>query len=163
MLSNNVETLKNMSASAGKYAKWHVRVIDPKVKDYSFQSRGETAQAKKFERVLASQGPSQHMMGLAPSEFKDRQAANQAATKFPSNSAREVTTPAFDAKAKPEFNGCPVKAVLLLKAPAQLKEVAAEFQAACAHPACGLHVALDIRGIAQALQRAGAAMRSSKH
>ena len=53
-------------------------------------------------------------------------------------------------------------AVLLLKAPTQLKEVTAEFQAACTHPACGLQVALDIRGIMQALQRAGSATRPSK-
>ena len=66
------------------------------------------------------------MMGVVPFEYKNRRAASNAEARFASNSVWEVTAPAFDAKAKPDFNGCPVKAVLLLKAPTQLKQVAAE-------------------------------------
>ena len=69
--------------------------------------------------------------------------------------------PAFDAKAQLDCNGCPVQAVLSLKAPTQLKEVTSESQAAYTHPACGLQVALDIEGITQALQRARSATRFS--
>ena len=61
-----------------------------------------------------------------------------------------------------ENTASPEKVVLLLKAPAQLKEVTSESQAACTHPACGLQVALDIKGIMQALQRAGSATRFRK-
>ena len=102
------------------------------------------------------------MMGLVPFDFKNWQAASNAETTFRRNSAWEVTMPAFDAKAKADYIGCPLKAVLLLKAPTQLKEVTDESQAACTHPACGLQVALDIKGIMQALQRAGSATRSNK-
>ena len=110
-----------MNASTGKYAKWFVRAIGPKVKDYTFDSRGEKIQAHKSECVLVSQDPSQYMMGLVPFDFKNRQAASNAETHFRRNSVWEVTMPAFDAKAKPDYIGCPLKAVLLLKAPTQLK------------------------------------------
>ena len=43
----HVESLKNMNASTGKFAKLYVRIIDPKVKDYTFQARGEKVNAKK--------------------------------------------------------------------------------------------------------------------
>ena len=56
MLSKNVETLKNMNASTAKYAKWYVRVVDPKVKEYSFQARAEKFEAQKFECVLVAPG-----------------------------------------------------------------------------------------------------------
>ena len=35
----------------------------------------------------------------------------------------EITTPGFDAEARPEFNGCPVKSVLLLTKPTTVKHV----------------------------------------
>ena len=145
MLPKNLETLKNMNTTTGKYAKWFVRVIDPKVIDYSFQSRSEKVNAQNLQCILVSQDPSQYMMGLVPFDFKNRQAVANAEKTFGPNSVWEVTTPVLDAKAKPEYNGCPVKAVLLLKAPTQLKEVTSENQAAYAHPASGLQVALDIK------------------
>ena len=69
MLGKNVESLKNMSASTSKFAKWYVRIIDPKVNDYTFQARGEKVNAKKFECVVVSRGPSQYMMGMVPFEL----------------------------------------------------------------------------------------------
>ena len=47
-----------MSASTSKFAKWYVRIIDPKVKEYTFQARGEKANAKTFECVVVSRAPS---------------------------------------------------------------------------------------------------------
>ena len=55
-----------------------------------------------------------------------------------------------------------MKAVLLLKPPTQLTEVTSENEAAYAHPASGLQVALDIKGIMRTLQRAGPATRPSR-
>ena len=91
------------------------------------------------------------MMGIVPFEFKNRQAASNAEATFRRGSVWEVMTPAFDSKAKPEYNGCPLKAVLLLKAPTKVKEITSESEAAYTYPACGLQVALDIRGIMQTL------------
>ena len=117
MLPKNVETLESMNASTGKYAKWHVRVIDPKGEGLQLRLARRESSGAKCECVLASQDPSQHMMGLVPFEFKNRRAACNAEKTVRPNDAWEVTMPASDAKAKPEFDGCPAKAVLLLKAP----------------------------------------------
>ena len=162
MIGKNVEPLKNMNASTSKFAKWYVRIIDPKVKDYTFQARGEKVNAKKFECVVVSRDPAQYMMGIVPFEFRNRQAADQAGAMFRPSSVWEVTAPAFDSKAKPDFIGCPLKCVLLLKAPTQLKEVTPDNDIAFKHPSFGLQVALDIKGIMEVLQRAGSATRSSK-
>ena len=115
-----------MSASTSKFAKWYVRIIDPKVNDYTFQARGEKVNANKCECVVVSRDPSQYMMGIVPFEFRNRQAADQAGAMFRPSSVWEVTTPAFDTKAKSDFIGCPLKSVLLLKAPTQLKEVTSD-------------------------------------
>ena len=100
-------------------------------------------------------------MGTVPFEFRKRQAATRAGAMFRPNNVWKVTTPAFDTKAKSDCIGCPLKSVLLLKAPTQLKEVTSDNQIAFEHPSCGLHIALDIKGVIQVLQRAGSAARSS--
>ena len=66
MLAKNVKTLKNMNATTSKFAKWYVRVVDPKVVDYNFKARGEFVAAQKFECVLVSKDPAQYMLGLVP-------------------------------------------------------------------------------------------------
>eukprot|EP00969_Alexandrium_andersonii_P262309 11596069-Alexandrium_andersonii.AAC.1 len=64
MLPKNLETLKNTNSTTAKFAKWYVRVCDPKIVDYSFQSRGEKVGAQKFQCVLVSHAPEQYMLGL---------------------------------------------------------------------------------------------------
>ena len=86
MLSKNTEALKSMNSQTGKFAKWYVNVLDPKVIEYSFHSRGEKIQAQKFQCVLVSHAPEQCMLGFVPFDFKDRTAAAEAAAKFTANS-----------------------------------------------------------------------------
>ena len=152
MLSKNTEALKSMNSQTGKFAKWYVNVLDPKVIDYSFHSRGEKIQAQKFQCVLVSHAPEQYMLGFVPFDFKDRSAAVKAAAKFTANSVWEITTPAFDTRAKPEFNGCPVKSVVLLSKPTTTTRVLPTSTAELAYPAKGVHVALDIKGIVDLLK-----------
>ena len=123
MLPKNTETLKNMNATTGKFAKWYVRVVDPQIIDYSFKAKGEPFAAQKFQCVLVSKDPAQYMLGLVPFAFSDRRAAAKAQTKFPENQVFEVTTPAFDVKARADFNGCPVKPVVLLSGPTTIKPI----------------------------------------
>ena len=151
-LSKNTESLKRMNSQTAKFAKWYVLVVDPKLIDYSFPSRGETVQAQKFQCVLVSHAPEQYMLGLVPFDFKDRNAAANAAEKFTANSVWEITTPAFDTRSRPEFNGCPVKSVLLLTKPTKTSRVPPTMPAALAYPAKGVHVALDIKGIVDLLK-----------
>ena len=144
MLAKNVETLKNMNATTSKFAKWYVRVVDPNVIDCSFKARDETIAAQIFQCVLVSKDPAQYMLGLVPFVFSDRQAAARALTRFTENQVFEVTTPAFDAKARAEFNGCPVKPVLLLARPTTINAVPPTNKAMLEHPATGLEVSMDI-------------------
>jgi hypothetical protein len=147
MQAKNVETLKNMNGSTAKFAKWYVRIIDPKVIQYEFQAQGKKVDAKKFQCIVVSKDPSQYMLAVVPFDFKDPNAAQNAYEKYKKSTVWQITTPAFDAKAKPEYNGCPVKTVLLLTKPSTLKAIPPTNQAELDHPALGLHVHLDIKGI----------------
>ena len=151
MVSKNVETLKNMNGGTAKFAKWYVRIIDPKVIQYQFQAQGKKVEAKKFEYILVSKDPSQYMLAVVPFDFKDPNAAQKAYEKYKKSSVWELTTPAFDAKAKPEYNGCPVKTVVLLTKPSVLKAIPPTNKAELDHPASGLRVHLDIKGIMEIL------------
>ena len=46
MLSKNTEALKSMHSQTAKFAKWYVKILDPKVGDYSFFSKGEAIHAQ---------------------------------------------------------------------------------------------------------------------
>ena len=95
--------------------------------------------AQKFECVFVSQDVSQYVIGIFPFQFNNRQAASNAEAMLRRSSVWKVTTPAFDPNARYDYDGRPLKAVLLLKHPAQVIEVSPEDQVAYAHPACGLH------------------------
>ena len=151
MVSKNVETLKNMNGGTAKFAKWYVRIIDPKVIEYQFHAQGKKVEAKKFECIIVSKDPSQYMLAVVPFEFKDPNAAQKAYDKYKKSTIWELTTPAFDAKAKPEYNGCPVKTVLLLTKPSILKAIPPTNKTELDHPAPGLRVHLDIKGIMEIL------------
>ena len=144
MSAKNVETLKSMNSTSSKFAKWYVRVVDPKIIDYSFSARGETVNAQKFQCVLVSKDSAQYMLGLVPFVFSDRQAAAKALIRFTENQVLEITAPAFDTNARPEFNGCPVKPVLLLKVLTIIKAVPPTNTAVLEHPATGLELSMDI-------------------
>ena len=157
MLAKNVETLKNMNGQIAKYGKWYARIIDPKVIPYEFKSKNETVYAEKFECVLVSKNPKQYMLATVPFSFNDRSAATKAKGTFRSNDIIEITTPAFDTKARPEWNGCPLKSVLLLTKPATIKHVPCTNTAMLKHPAEGLEVCLDIASLLEHLKDSGSA------
>ena len=162
MLPKNVEILKNMNSTIGKFAKWYVRIIDPKIIQYEFKSRGETVSAEKFECVLVSKDPAQYMLATVPFSFADRLSATKALDAFKNNDVIEITTPAFDAKARPEFNGCPVKSVLLLTKPTTMKHVPCTNTEMLQHPAQGLEVSLQITALVEHLRSSGSAKSFSK-
>ena len=162
MLPKNLETLKNMNSSTGKFAKWYVRVIAPKIIDYPIKARGETIAAQKFECVLVSKDSSQHMLGLVPFAFSDRGAAQKAMDKFTENHVFEITQPAFDTKAKSEFNGCPVKIVLLLSRPTMVTAASPANMEMLEYPAKGITVSMDISQLLGILKGSGSAKQLNK-
>ena len=162
MLPKNLETLKNMNSSTGKFAKWYVRVIGPKIIDYPIKARGETIAAQKFECVLVSKDSAQYMLGLVPFAFSDRGAAQKAMDKFTENHVFEITQPAFDTKAKSEFNGCPVKIVLLLARPTVVKAAPPTNTEMLEYPAKGITVSMDISQLLGILKSSGSAKQLNK-
>ena len=46
-----------MNSAIGKFAKWYVRVVDPKVIPYKFWARGEEVAVERFECIVVSKGP----------------------------------------------------------------------------------------------------------
>ena len=155
MLDKSVETLKNINTQTAKYAKWYVRVLDPKVIDYTFTARNEKVEAQKFSCVLVSNAPAQYMLGAVPFSFKNRTAAVEAFRKFTADSVWELRTPSFDTRAKSDFIGGPLKSVVLLCNPSTLTRVPPTSTEALAHPAKGLQIALDIKGIVELLKGNG--------
>ena len=111
-------------------------------------------QAQKFQCLLVSRDPADYMMGLVPFEFKDRQAAQNTVALCHDGSVWDLTKHAFDSRSRPEFIGCPMKAVVLLSKPTEVKPVLSANTLAMAYPARGLHVALTITGIMDALKQA---------
>ena len=99
------------------------------------------------------------MLGLVPFDFKDRQAAGTSSHQLRGGSVWEITKPAFDSRSKPEYVGCPVTTVVLLSKPTVVKRVPSENTLVLEYPAPGLHVALTITELMDALQQAtGTAM-----
>ena len=149
-----------MNSTIGKFAKWYVRVVDPKIIPYKFWSRGEEVSAERFECIVVSKDPTQYMLATVPFSFTDRMAAKRALERFKSNDVLEITTPAFDAKARQEFNGCPVKTVLLLVLPTNVRTVPITHTQLLGHPAQGLQVSLQITELVKHLRESGAAKTS---
>ena len=117
------ETLKNMNASSQKFGTWIVRVIQGRVIAYTFTSRGETVNATKFQCILVSENPMEYMLGVCPFNFATPKAAEAAAKKFEDGTCWEITSPAFDATQKVQYNSCPVKTCVKLTAPTMMQPV----------------------------------------
>ena len=140
-----------MNASTAKHAKWYVRILDPKIIAYKFRAKGKVVDATKFQCILVSKDPSQYMLGLVAFEFKDLQGAKKAFEKFKKGTVWEISTPSFDSKSKSEYNGCPIKTVLLLSPPTKTRPIPPTNKAELDHPAQGLKVALEIKGVMELL------------
>ena len=69
-LSNTYESITNMNETNAKHAKWCLRVLNPQLQPYTFQSRGQTVNAKQFTCVLVGDTPSECMIGTVPFEFR---------------------------------------------------------------------------------------------
>ena len=66
-----------MNSTIGKFAKWYVRIIDPKIIPHEFRSRGEIVSAERYECVLVSKDPTQYMLATVPFDFNDRLSATK--------------------------------------------------------------------------------------
>ena len=118
-----VETLKNMNLETAKHAQWMVRVLAPKLIRYTFQAKGKTVEAEKFQCLLVSTIPTQFMIGSVPFNFAAPKAASQAFQKFKAGLCFRVQQPEFDGRMKAEYISTPIKKALLLTNPATVTAV----------------------------------------
>ena len=123
VMTTTYESIMNMNETNAKHAKWCLRVLNPQLQPYTFQARGQTANAKQFTCVLVGDEPSEYMIGCVPFEFKVQDGPDNAFRRFVENTAWKVSTPAFDVRSKVEFNGSPMKLTLLLRPPTLLTAV----------------------------------------
>ena len=108
------ESLSNLNASTAKHAKWIVRILCPRLIDYTFTARGELVQATKFVCLLVSEDPHHYLPATVPFSFQDRRAAQKAFDCFPVDSVWIMTEPVFDPKADRRFYSSSIPGVLLL-------------------------------------------------
>jgi len=97
------------SSTAAECATWVVRVLDPHLEEYSFVARGERIAATHFHCVVVSDTPIEFIKCAVPFDFKNRQMPRGAMVEFELGSVWSVQKPAMDLRAKPEFNGAPIK------------------------------------------------------
>ena len=153
MLDANVDTLKNMNPHSSKFGKWIVRILSPKVIPYTFKTqRGEVVNAKRFNCILVSKDPSQYMLGVVNFSFQQRDAAEKACERFKEGRVFEIIQPSFDAKAKTDFNGCPVKLQVLLCKPTVIKEVPEARTDLWSYPARGIRIPGDFTTLIRVLK-----------
>ena len=146
-----------MNANIGKYAIWYVRVLDPKPIQYQFTSKGQLIDAEKFECILVSNDPTQYMLASIPFTFADRTRAQTGVETYDPGCVLEITTPTFDTKARrQDYNGCPVRSVLLLTQPTGIKHVPPTNTEMLQYPAMGIEVSLNIKALLVHLKNLGA-------
>ena len=144
MATVKMETLKNMNNTTAKHATWCVRVLDPRLTEYEFKAKGETVKASRFDCVLVSQDAKQYMLGTVLFEFQDRGGPKEAFERFKDNSVWQVRQPSFDNRSKPEYNGCPLKTVILMRKPSVFTAVPPTSADLLRFPATHVEVAMDI-------------------
>ena len=150
MLDFNVDTLKNMNPHSSKFGKWIVRIFKPSGDPFHFQDA--TWRNCERKKVPVSKDPSQYMLGVVNFSFSQKEAAQQASERFKEGSVFEIIQPSFDAEAKPDFNGCPVKLQVLLNKPTIIKEVPQARTDVWSYPAKGIKIAGDITTLVRVLK-----------
>ena len=122
-MENPVEALKNMNVQTAKHASWVVRILSPRLIKYSFQARGKSVQAERFQCLLVAKNPTQFMFGSVPFNFATPGVGQMALQQFKSGMVFQVQQPVFVQKMKPEYISTPIKRALLLTKPTKLQEV----------------------------------------
>jgi len=123
-MAKPVETLNNMNVQTAKHASWVVRVLSPKMMQYTFNFKGQQVAAERFVCLLVSKDPKQFMFGSVPFSFANKKAAKDAFERFQDGACFRVHQPEFDSKFKAEFMSTSIKKALLMTKPTDLKAIA---------------------------------------
>lgn len=150
------KALANLNNNTGKIASWLVRIKSPQVQPLAFMARGEKVHGHRVQCVLTSDNEKEYMFGGVPFDFRNRSAAQDAMREFAEVSVWEISTPAFDLKAKHEYTSAPLKTVLLLKDPtktSRLEDPGDTKTVIDAWPSGSVHVPLSLGATIKAVKK----------
>ena len=122
-MNNNFESILELNETNAKHAQWIVRILKPQLQDYTFMARGVSTSSQSFTCMLVSSNPKEYLHGSVSFDFKDKEGPSQAMIKFVENTVWIVSKPAFDIRAKAEYNGAPMKLTLSMRHPTVLRAV----------------------------------------
>jgi hypothetical protein len=123
------DSIMALNANSAKYSAWEVRVVVPQLIKYDFRKKdGSTANAMKFQCFLVGEDPSEYVMATFPFVFGKERAIQKAVHDFPAGSLWRIESVALDTTANTRFNGCPNKAVPLMREPTRLTRLLAGCQ-----------------------------------
>ena len=113
-----MESLLFLNEQSAKFMDWHVRIIHPRIIHYQFTTRkNEMVNATKFQAYLVGADPSQYVQATVPFSFKDEGKPMRASQKFSVQTCWNLQSITLDPNSKPQWNGCPNKAVIVLEPP----------------------------------------------
>ena len=114
----------SLNSSSAKYSQWLARVVHGRIIPYTFQSRGETINATKFEVTLVGKKPDEYVQGLVRFDFKNKEKPQKAAAKFEDMTVWKVRKPSIQS-GKSQWNGAPNKNIVVLDHPSEFQPVLA--------------------------------------
>ena len=113
-----MESLLFLNEQSAKFMDWRVRIIHPRVKQYQFTTRqNDLINATRFQAYLVGANPSEYVQATVPFWFKDESEPPHASIKFASQTCWNLQSVTLDPNSKPQWNGCPNKAVVVLEQP----------------------------------------------
>ena len=113
-----MESLLFLNEHSAKFMDWQVRIIHPRITQYQFTTkRNDTVNATRFQAYLVGANPLEYVQATVPFSFKDESKTLRASEKFASHTCWNLQSVTLDPNSKPQWNGCPNKAVVVLEPP----------------------------------------------
>ena len=113
-----MESLLFLNERSAKFMNWHVRVLHPRVNKYQFTTvNNDLVNATQFQAYLVGANASVYVKATVPFSFKDVSKPTRASIKFASQTCWNLQSVTLEPSSKPQWNGCPNKAVVVLEPP----------------------------------------------
>ena len=110
---NRFEPLSMLNTNSAQHGTWIVRVFDPHVVTYKFNTKkGDSVTAKRFKCMLVGTDPKQYCVGVIQFNFKTPQMAEQAALRYLHNTAWKLTKVSLGSGNDCNYLSCKVKVMV---------------------------------------------------
>ena len=112
-MDDQYEALCMLNSNSAQHGTWLVRVHDPIVVQYKFNTKkGDPVTAKRFKCVLVGTDPKQYCVGAINFNFKTPQAAEAAALRFLHNTAWKLSKVTMVTGNDCNYLSCKVKVIV---------------------------------------------------